>query len=65
MNSRERMAALAKRLHLDVTPAQRHYGRFLEKRITPGLRWLEIGCGRHVVPGWAVSEVKVKQLEAR
>jgi SAM-dependent methyltransferase len=45
---------LAQWMHLDLTHSQVHYGRFLRERIPADGRWLEIGCGRQVVPTYAV-----------
>ena len=46
---------LAGALRLDLTHTQVQYARFLASHVTPGVRWLEVGCGRHIVPEWAIK----------
>jgi ubiquinone/menaquinone biosynthesis C-methylase UbiE len=47
---------LARALDVDLTHAQRHYSALLGRSLQAGDRWLDIGCGRQIVPGWAASE---------
>jgi len=42
--------AIANALALDLTHAEVQYGRILERNVTDGVSWLEMGCGRHLVP---------------
>jgi len=46
--------AVAKTLRLDLTHAQTRYASILESYVSPGIKWLEIGCGRRIVPDWAM-----------
>ncbi len=43
----------AKAVHLDMTHSQERYMRTLQSEVTTGARWLDIGCGRQIVPSWA------------
>jgi SAM-dependent methyltransferase len=52
---------VARWMHLDLTHSQVHYGRFLRARIPASGRWLEIGCGRQVVPTYAVPVDEQRQ----
>lgn len=45
--------AIARSLNLDLTFSQTSYGRFLDRHITRGNRWLDVGCGRQLIPEWA------------
>jgi 2-polyprenyl-3-methyl-5-hydroxy-6-metoxy-1,4-benzoquinol methylase len=38
--------------NMDAHP-QEVYARILKTYVRPGLRWLDIGCGRQIVPDWA------------
>ena len=40
-------------VHLDRTHSQERYIRTLQSELTTGARWLDIGCGRQIVPSWA------------
>jgi SAM-dependent methyltransferase len=57
--------AIAGALNLDLTHAQVHYGRFLKSQVTPGARWLEVGCGRQIVPEYAMPMVQQKTMVSR
>lgn len=57
--------AIAKALHLDVTHAQRHYARALDGMVAVGIRWLDIGCGRQILPDWVMSTARQRALAAR
>ena len=51
MNSwRKGKLAIARTLRLDVNHPQVHYARFLVERLDGVSRWLDVGCGRQVVP---------------
>jgi ubiquinone/menaquinone biosynthesis C-methylase UbiE len=43
----------AKFVHLDTSHSQERYMRTLQSEVTTGARWLDIGCGRQIVPSWA------------
>jgi len=47
--------------------AQDRYFRVLRGEITPGVRWLDLGCGHQLVPDWAapVSEQRAVAARAR
>lgn len=62
---RRRKLALAQLLRLDLTHTQRHYAAFLSTFVTPGARWLEVGCGRCIVPYWAMPEAEQRTLVSR
>lgn len=38
---------------LDLTHSQERYVRTLKAELVDGARWLDIGCGRQIVPSWA------------
>ena len=42
--------AIARAMNLDVTHSQVHYARFLGERLEGVSRWLDVGCGRQLVP---------------
>jgi SAM-dependent methyltransferase len=51
---------LAKLLNLDVTHPQVHYARFLLDHIQDVSTWLDIGCGRQIIPSDKMSESEQK-----
>ncbi len=53
---------LARWLNLDLTHSQSRYAAFLRKRVHPGIRWLEVGCGRWLLPTWALSQAGQREL---
>lgn len=55
----------ANAIGLDVTHAQSRYWRLVEREIKPGERWLDIGCGRQIVPDWAASLEEQRAVAAR
>src|SRR5260370_11120508 len=55
-------AAIAKAIKLDQTHPQVLYGRTLQRYVTPGVRWLDVGCGSQIVRSWAMSEEAQKEL---
>ena len=57
-------AAIARGLNLDLTHSQKHYAKILEQYVKPGAEWLEVGCGRHVVPDWAMPVENAIDAEA-
>ena len=57
--------ALAQALNLDLTHSQRHYAAFLNSYVTDGVRWLDVGCGRQILPLWAVPEADQRRMISR
>jgi SAM-dependent methyltransferase len=57
--------AIAKALNLDLTHAQVHYSRILSSCVTSGTKWLEIGCGRQIIPDWAMPLEEQRQIVLR
>lgn len=57
--------ALARALNLDLTHSQCHYAAFLSTYVTDGVRWLDVGCGRQIVPFWAVPEAEQRTMVSR
>lgn len=43
---------LARKLGVDLTHSQRRYARLVDALVRPGTRWLDIGCGRQLLPEW-------------
>lgn len=62
---RRQRSALARVLRLDLTHSQRHYADFLKQSVPEGARWLDVGCGRCVVPYWAMPEAEQRALVSR
>jgi ubiquinone/menaquinone biosynthesis C-methylase UbiE len=56
---------LARLLGVDLTHAQARYGQTLERYLTSGASWLEVGCGRQVLPEWAMPVPKQATLVGR
>jgi SAM-dependent methyltransferase len=57
--------ALARGMGVDLTHSQVHYARVLDGYVQPGCRWLEVGCGRQVLPQWAMPLPHQRDLVAR
>ena len=47
---------LARAIGFTLTPAQERYAKVLGAQVGDGLRWLDIGCGRQILPPWAADE---------
>jgi ubiquinone/menaquinone biosynthesis C-methylase UbiE len=45
---------LAAAVGLDLTHSQKRYGHVLQQVVSPGARWLDVGCGRQILPDWAM-----------
>jgi SAM-dependent methyltransferase len=58
-------AAIARALRLDLTHAQEHYARALAAALPAGGRWLDLGCGRQIVPQFAMGLDAQRALVAR
>jgi ubiquinone/menaquinone biosynthesis C-methylase UbiE len=50
---------------VDLTHTQEHYARVLESYVQPGCRWLEVGCGRQILPDWAMRVARQRELTER
>lgn len=57
--------AIAKRLHLDLTHAQKHYARALSEMLSRSDRWLDLGCGHQILPSWVAGAEEQRQLALR
>jgi 2-polyprenyl-3-methyl-5-hydroxy-6-metoxy-1,4-benzoquinol methylase len=55
-------ASLARLLGVDLTHSQKRYALVLENYAHPGCRWLDVGCGRQVVPDWAMPFTRQQEL---
>lgn len=53
---------IAKALRLDVSHAQSRYAAVLESAVGQGDVWLEVGCGRRILPPWGMPEERQKAL---
>lgn len=58
-------ARLADWMGVDLHHPQEYYAEAVEAVLKPGDRWLDIGCGRQIVPDWAMAPAKQKALVAR
>jgi 2-polyprenyl-3-methyl-5-hydroxy-6-metoxy-1,4-benzoquinol methylase len=50
---------------LELTHSQKRYGELLQQVVRPGSRWLDVGCGRQILPDWAMPVATQKALVAR
>jgi 2-polyprenyl-3-methyl-5-hydroxy-6-metoxy-1,4-benzoquinol methylase len=57
--------SIARLIGVDLTHTQIHYARMLERYVRPGSRWLEVGCGRQILPDWAMPISTQHELAAR
>ena len=48
--------AMEKRIVPDLTYSQTQYEAVLRRYVTPATRWLDLGCGRHLLPPWRQQE---------
>ena len=62
MNWIKGKVAIAKAIHLDLTHPQVWYGRALQRYVSPGIRWLDVGCGYQILPDWAMPPAEQKRL---
>ena len=58
-------SAIARGLNVDLTHSQKHYARILERYVKSGMDWLEVGCGRHIVPDWAMPIESQREMAGR
>lgn len=56
---------LAQWIGLEIIHSQERYGKQLTELAKPGCRWLEIGCGRQILPDWAMAEREQRELAGR
>jgi SAM-dependent methyltransferase len=57
--------ALARAVGLDLTHCQVHYARFLDEQVPEGVTWLELGCGRQVIPEYAMPLQEQRRITSR
>jgi SAM-dependent methyltransferase len=57
--------AIARVMNLDLTHCQAHYAQRLERVVEAGARWLDIGCGRQILPEWALGFCAQQELVRR
>jgi SAM-dependent methyltransferase len=57
--------SLARTLRLKVEHSQQRYFRALQQSVGVGRYWLDVGCGRQLVPEWAASLSGQQELAAR
>jgi SAM-dependent methyltransferase len=62
MNWIKGKVAIAKAIHLDLTHPQVCYGRALQRYVSPGIRWLDVGCGYQILPDWAMPPAEQERL---
>jgi SAM-dependent methyltransferase len=62
MNWRKGKLAIAKAIHLDVTHNLVRYGHALRRRVQPGDKWLDVGCGYQILPFWAMPQAEQEQI---
>lgn len=48
------MGLVPQLLNLDLTHSQVRYAESLRSELRPDDRWLDLGCGHQIVPGWAL-----------
>jgi SAM-dependent methyltransferase len=56
---------LAQAIGLDLTHSQTRYWNLLAAAVGPGEKWLDIGCGRQIVPDWAACEAEQRKVAER
>jgi SAM-dependent methyltransferase len=56
---------LARMLGLNLKFSQVRYYEALVRNVEPGNRWLDVGCGRQILPGFAASLDKQREITAR
>jgi len=57
--------AFARWLGLDLTHSQRRYAALLEELVPSGAAWLDLGCGRQLLPEWACDWERQRALARR
>lgn len=56
---------LSRFLGVDLTHSQRRYARLLDAVVRPGCRWLDLGCGRQLLPEWVLDRQSQAALAGR
>jgi ubiquinone/menaquinone biosynthesis C-methylase UbiE len=56
---------LARAIGLQITHSQVRYYQALLRNVQPGNRWLDVGCGRQIVPEFAAPLDKQREITAR
>jgi hypothetical protein len=55
---------LARLVQLDLTHAQERYAQLLESTVERGCRWLDLGCGKQILPEWALPTGRGRRRRA-
>jgi ubiquinone/menaquinone biosynthesis C-methylase UbiE len=63
--NRSVIESFAKTIGLDRTHSQERYFSVLRAQVRAGARWLDIGCGRQLVPYWAASLAQQREIVSR
>lgn len=62
MKNRARLYAIYIRIRAWVAPSLKYsqeiYQTFLQKHVPKNCRWLDLGCGHHLLPEWKLAEEK-------
>jgi ubiquinone/menaquinone biosynthesis C-methylase UbiE len=58
-------ARIAEAMGLDLTHSQIRYARALDQAVSSGARWMELGCGRQILPDWALAPDQQAALARR
>ncbi len=56
---------LARRLGVDLTHSQRRYAEMLSSTVPRECAWLDVGCGRQLLPEWACPLAQQTELAGR
>jgi 2-polyprenyl-3-methyl-5-hydroxy-6-metoxy-1,4-benzoquinol methylase len=59
---RGKQQSLASAIGVDLCHPQKRYAEVLTQYLKPGCEWLDVGCGRQIVPQWALSLDEQKLL---
>jgi SAM-dependent methyltransferase len=62
---RQRASGVAQAIGADWIHAQTRYARLLDEVVGQDAVWLDIGCGRQIVPSWAMPEAALLAIVAR
>lgn len=61
----EARRSLARVLNFKIEHSQVRYFRALQQSVGAGRHWLDVGCGRQLLPDWAASPSRQQELTAR